>query len=125
MFEATVNEFPFVAEVPRREKSRLTKVWDVFQELKAITEEKGMLVPARMTANLLNISHQRVMQLVETQHLERVTVDKQVFITERSIVAHASSERKAGRPFKLADTKQTWDAAMDYATSLKLGKHKK
>ena len=119
MFEATINEFPFVAEVPKREKSRLTKVWDAFQELKAITDEKGMLVPARFTANLLNVSHQRILQLVDAQHLERVTIDGNVFITERSIIALASSERKNGRPLKMATPKQTWEAAMDYASNLR------
>jgi len=116
MFEAAITEFPFVEAMPKREKSKLAKVWDTFEEIRRITEERGVLVPAGFVAKLLNVSNQRIGQLMETESLERVDIGQMPFITERSIIALAQTERKAGRPFKTAKTgKEIWQAA--YATA--------
>jgi len=106
MFEATYMEFPFVAALPKREKSKLARVWDTFKEIQDITAEKGSLVPATFAAKLLDISPQRVSELLNQGTLERVKVGNCLFATERSIVELAKSERKAGRPFKLPETRR-------------------
>jgi hypothetical protein len=102
--DTTINDFPFVAELPKREKSKLAKVWDTFQELRAATAEHGSLVPTVMAANILGVSRQRVMQLVVDGKLISVCIHGQPFIGEKSLVEHARSERKTGRPFKIPET---------------------
>lgn len=98
MHEATVNEFPFVSELTVREKSKVAKLWDHFQELKAITAEKGILVPPGLVAQLLGVSRQRVHQLIEAGKLEAVLVGDKSFITENSLKAWAEAEHRTGRP---------------------------
>lgn len=100
MSEVAVAEFPFVAELPKREKSKIGKIWDHWKEVKAITEEKGMLVPPVVAALLLDVSRQRVHQLVEAGRLERVDFGGQGYITEASLVEWAKAEHVNGRPVK-------------------------
>jgi hypothetical protein len=60
-----------------------------------------MLVPQTFTAGLLDISKQRVAQLIDAGKLEAVEFNGTRFVTERSVVALAQSERKSGRPFNV------------------------
>jgi hypothetical protein len=116
MHVAEPTEFGFLKELPKREKSRLGKVWDRLKAVRAAIEEKGALVPAVFASKLLDVSKQRVDALMKDGRLERVELDGHPFITERSIVAYASSERKTGRPLKLPETKrEMWEAAKGVA----------
>lgn len=99
-----IGEFPFVEQLPKREKSKVAKLWDVLAEASALTEEKGMLLPSRFAAKLLGISQARVDQLMDAGKLERVELDGHPFVTENSVVAFAKTERKAGRPVKAPKT---------------------
>lgn len=104
MFEAQTMDFPFVEEMPKRERSKVATLWDRFNELRAITEEKGMLLPVPFCASLLGISGQRVHQLIEAGKMERVQVDQAVFVTEKSLIEWARAEHKTGRPVKVPQT---------------------
>ena len=98
-------EFPFVAEMPKRERSRLRTVWDTFLEAKALTEAKGMLIPLSLAASLGGVSKTRIYQLCDSGALERVEFGKNGFVTESSFMTWVQGERKAGRPFShLPDT---------------------
>lgn len=112
MDQAIVNEFPFVAELPKREKSKLAKLWDTFQEMKRITAETGMLVPVGLVAELLDISRQRVYQLVEAGRLQTHEFNGRVYITENSLQAWAELEHKAGRPLSIAKDADTLKGAL-------------
>lgn len=101
MFEAEATDFPFVAELPKREKSKMVKVWDNFRELARISQSEGMLLPQVMAAKVLGVSRGRVFQLVESGQLKFVDVFGERMVTENSILAHMKTERKAGRPPKL------------------------
>ena len=103
MVKIEAAEFPFVESLPKREKSRLLRVMERFQELSEITKEKGMLVPLVFGAKVLGISRQRVYELIDDKRLEVVDVDGHQFLTETSLTAYAKSEHKAGRPVKLMD----------------------
>ena len=119
MADGLAAEFPFVEELPKREKSRLQKLWDHFTEVKAITAQKGLLVPVRFAANLVGVSQQRVDQLCDNGSLERVYVDGHPFVTENSLIEWAKSERKAGRPPKLPQNNtDAWQVAKTYAKSV-------
>lgn len=98
MFEAAITEFPFVAEMPRRDKTRYEKVWDSFQRVKAITDKEGAIWPVMFVAKILGVSNERVHELMKNDRLKRVEVDGHPFVTEVSMLDYAKSERKAGRP---------------------------
>lgn len=96
-------EFPFVAEMPKREKSRLAKVWDAFEAVRQSYAENGIPVAYKAAATLLEISHQRVDQLCESGKLKRVEFGGHRYVTEKSLIEFARSERKTGRPQKVID----------------------
>jgi hypothetical protein len=116
MFEAAdIAEFPFVAGLPKRERSRLENMWDQMADLRAIVASKGMLIPSRLAAKILGISRQRVEELLKEGRLELVQVEGHNFIPESSVVAYARSERKAGRPVKSPDSpRECFTAAREY-----------
>ena len=98
------TDFPFVAELPRREKSRVRKLWDSFQEMRAIQAEHGFLVPRTAAAALLEVHPTRIDQLCEAGHLSRIDWQGHRYVTENSLLARARSERlKGGRPSKTAE----------------------
>lgn len=119
MFEAEALEFPFTATMPKREKSRLVKCWELLQRMKQISATEGDLVPLMMGAKLLGLSRSRVDDLVRDGRLKRYDIDGHVFLTENSIVECAKVERKHGRPFKVpATTSECWKASMEYAREI-------
>lgn len=97
---AIMGEFPFVAEMPKRERSRYAQMKEQFAAVKAIVEEKGMIVPVQLAAKMAGLSNQRIRQLIDSDRLEVVRLDGHVYVTEDSLVELLSSERKAGRPSK-------------------------
>jgi excisionase family DNA binding protein len=116
MSEVTTADFPFVQDLPKREKSKLLTVWEEFRELCKLAEGKGTLIPVVLTANVLNMSTQRVYQLIESGKLEAIRSGRTVLVTEASVVELARTERKTGRPFKHPETiGQMWKAATDSA----------
>lgn len=99
MIEAGTIEFPWVSDLPKREKGKLAKVWDTLAELRATTEETGPLLPLTFAAALLNVSRQRIDQMMDAGKLERWELNGHPFVTERSVVAYAKAEKdKGGRP---------------------------
>lgn len=104
MFEADVMEFPGFADLPKREKSKVHRVWDAFRELSNVSGEKGLLVTQSVVARLLDISRQRVHDLVKEGRLETYVFEGVPLVTEKSLVAFAQVERKTGRPCKIPVT---------------------
>lgn len=96
----TSDEFPFVKDLPKREKSKLQLFWDRLAEIRAITREHGQLLPIPFAAALANVSRQRIDGLVDQGLVIKIELQGRPFITENSFVAWAKSERKAGRPLK-------------------------
>jgi hypothetical protein len=114
-----VLDFPFVEELPKREKSRLAKLWDHLAEVRAIQREHGMPIPVKFAADLAGVSHQRIMQIVEDGRLVVIEMQGHRYITENSFVEWAKSERKHGRPLKVvASNKELWKASREGARSL-------
>jgi hypothetical protein len=113
MDNAATLDFPFVedlpklADLPKRERTKLQKVWDRFEELSKLQEEKGMLMPVRFAAKILDVSRPRCDELIHNGDLECIDLDGQRFVTGNSVVAYAKSERKAGRPLKVQTSKES------------------
>ena len=103
MFDTPATEFPFVADMPKREKTRLAKVWDAFAAMRATIAEDGIPVAFKAAATLLEVSPQRVDELCQSGRLKRVEFGGHRYVTEKSLVEFARSERKAGRPQKVID----------------------
>lgn len=110
MHTAELFEFPFVkdlpklSDLPKREQSKLQKVWNQVAELRAIQEQKGGLFPIRLVCGMLDVSRQRVYELIEAGRLECVDMEGGVrMVTGESVVGFAQTERKAGRPVKVQE----------------------
>jgi hypothetical protein len=104
MFEADAAEFPFVGALPKREKSKLAKAWENFQELGRISEREGMLIPQVLAARLLDMSRQRVNVLASEGRLKVIQVNGQSFVTGNSVRDYAQVEHKSGRPAAVPTT---------------------
>jgi len=104
MFDATATEFPFVEALPKREKSKLAKVWEMLAEFSDAQKREGALVPVMLAARVLDLSRTRIDQICEDGRLRRVVVDGHVFISEASILSFARSCRVHGRPRKASFT---------------------
>lgn len=114
MFEATAIELPFMADLPKREKSRLQVANAMLNEIKRVTNDHGVMVPLMLAAHVLGVSKQRIIQLMDAGILMRVEVENYVYVTENSLVAYAKSERKAGRPRKAMSEKETMEVCREY-----------
>ena len=119
MFSAEVKEFPFAAELPKREKGRVARAWDLFVEYQAAIKEHGTLIPFSLAAKVLNVSRQRIGQLCETGQLKAIHCDNHPLVTEASLIAWARSERsQGGRPLKDPGMKEMWKASMEAGREL-------
>lgn len=114
MFEADALEFPFVAGMPKREKSRLAKCWDMLKRMNALQATEGSMIPLIMAAKCLGVSRTRIDQLIQEGRLNRFEIDGHVFVSENSMVEFAKLERKWGRPVKVPTTNsEIWKAALE------------
>lgn len=98
MHEAALTEFPFVDVLPRREKSKVAKLWDLVQDFKRASLSEGALFPVTVAAKALDVSRTRVDMWVADGRLKRIAIDGHVFITGDSMIELARTERKNGRP---------------------------
>lgn len=106
-----IREFPFVEELPKREKSRVAKLWDVLEELKRIQDERGPVISQALAAEALAVSRQRVSDLVAEGKLESILVGEHRFVFLDAVKQRAQSEReKGGRPplTKVQTLKKAW-----------------
>lgn len=117
--DVLTTDFPFVEELPKREKSKLAKLWDQFQVMRDATAKHGCLVPIALAAKLGNVSNQRIHQLMDVGTLERVEIDGHPFISETSMLNWVSAERKAGRPPKVVTAADTWRASVEVVKELR------
>lgn len=115
MAETLTPDFPFVEELPKREKSRFARMWELVQEMSDKQREVGEMVPASLVAKVLRCSRQNVFSLAERGTLEAYRFDGHLFITRRSLVAYAEAERQVGRPLKDMNYREVWRAAWEHA----------
>lgn len=115
MFDVAAMEFPFLAGLDKREKSRVSKAWEVFHQMREAQAVHGLLLPQPLAAELGGVCRQRITQLVDMGRLQVVDVGGHPFITENSLVEWVKSERKSGRP-RRGD--KTWGECREIAKSL-------
>lgn len=100
-----VTEFPFCEALPKREKSRVVRIWESLEEARQVVKLHGFLLPVKFAAGLADVSRQRIDELVSDGVIVRIDLDGHAFITEDSFVAWAKTERKQGRPLKVTRAK--------------------
>ena len=91
--EATENEFPFVASLPKRKQVKIFSLWD---EAKEIAQRN--IVPQHIAARLLNVSTQRIGQFIDRGQLPFVTWHGHDFIPFEDLLAFSKLHRPRGRP---------------------------
>ena len=102
MYEATVNDFPFVADLAKAERKEVRSVWSELDRIADAVELHGVVLPQTFVADLLSVSRTRVAQLIDTGRLDAVEISGRRFVTEKSLRRWASSIHKNGRPFKIS-----------------------
>lgn len=118
MFKAQATEFPFMETLPKGEKGKIAKVWDQLNAVRAAMDEKGLMLPQHLVAELLGVSRQRICQFIDEDRLEVVTVAGDRYITEKSFLEFARIERKNGRPVKAPSNADLWKASMATAKEI-------
>jgi ATP-dependent exoDNAse (exonuclease V) alpha subunit len=98
--ENPAREFPFMDEVPKRQRVKIVDVWDEIAGAIAYTSEHGALMPVSRAAKALNVGRTRIDQLVSAKKLVRIDVYDRVFVTVKSVREHAEAPRVKGRPKK-------------------------
>jgi len=101
MFEATANEFRFVQDLPKRQKSKLQSWWDEYAEYLELNRQECGLVTVTHAARALSVSRSRIDQLVEAGILRRFEFSGVTVISVSSIKERLQSERHNGRPKKV------------------------
>ncbi len=119
MLEASVNEFPFVEGLPKREQGKAAKTLDLIKEFSILQREHGALIPSTLVHRLLGISRQRLHELIQNGTLRAVKHHDHWFIPETAVEEFAKLERKAGRPPKVPTTKSAmWKVALATAKEI-------
>lgn len=95
---ADISEFPFVKGLPKREKSRLAKLWDAVSELERLNKEHGALLTQTQVATMLGVSQQRVAQLMDAGRLQVVQVLNTRYVPASYLREFAKQSRPTGRP---------------------------
>jgi hypothetical protein len=93
---AEIAEFPFVGELPKREKSRLARLWEAVREVTAAQEEHGPVLNQLTVAMILGVSRQRVCQLIDAGSLQSIAVTGNRLVTLRSLEDYCKTDRKTG-----------------------------
>jgi excisionase family DNA binding protein len=94
------SEFPFVAEMPKRQQGFLRTMWEVLGELSELQKTVGGCFPISLAADALGVSRSRVHQLIQDGRLEAHRMGSQLFVTHVSLIEFAKVERLTGRPSK-------------------------
>jgi len=105
--DIAVSEFPFVADLPKREKGKLQTLWDNYSEVSSLVKEHGMLIPCAYAAELAGVTKQRIHVLCDQERLKSVHLNSLRFVTEASFLEWMRAEHKNGRPFKAPSLKES------------------
>lgn len=81
--------------LPRREKTR----WEELQEMNALSRERGALLPTGLAAEVLDVSRQRLYQLLDAGRIESFEFFGRKWVPEGDLLAWAKSDRTPGRRY--------------------------
>lgn len=75
--------------LPKREKTR----WEELREMQELTREKGALLPRGTAAEILDVSRQRVDELIKAGRIELFKFLGKSWVCESDLLRFAKSER--------------------------------
>jgi hypothetical protein len=102
--DISITEFPFVGELPKRERSAIRRIWDDIHEVVELQRQVGPVLPVGLAADALGVSASRVCQIAAAGRLEQVAMNGKNFIVAASLLEFAKLEKsKGGRPCKAAE----------------------
>jgi hypothetical protein len=110
---AQIEFFPGFENVSRKERSK----WAIIGEMSQISQEHGQLIPQDLAWKILDISKQRMSQLVNEPGEARIRSWQffgKTWVCENDLRAYAVSEREAGRPLKEKPLKELWRASQEF-----------
>jgi hypothetical protein len=96
VLDVTANEFSFVSEMPKREKTRRLGLLDEYHAFCKLMHSDSVPFTLSCAAQFLDVSHQRVCKLCESGRLERVEFLGKPFVTSKSMLAMMAELRKTG-----------------------------
>jgi len=94
--------------IPASEPKKVRTKW---QELEAMTKDAdthGGLIPQAVAAILLDVSRQRINELIRLGTFRSFEYFGKPFVCVNDVVAFVNSERKGGRPIKEAGIVETF-----------------
>jgi hypothetical protein len=95
VFDSTATDFPFVASLPKREKTRRQKLIDEYHAFCELNRGSPPLTLS-CAAEFLGVSPQRVWQLCESGRLKKITFLGRSFIKFDGIYELTTEDRKTG-----------------------------
>lgn len=106
---------PVVLEkTPERNLSVAAKgKWRELQEMSRVIAKEGLLCPVNTAAGLLDLSPQRVNQLMNENTLRYWEFLGRRYVRARDLAAFVELERKAGRPWKKPCAKDLWKSSVE------------
>ena len=102
------SEFAFVQAMPKPKESRWSHYLKEVAALKAAQEKHGLMIPASLVHTVLDISRQRVHQLMDSGKIPYYLIGKQRYVPEEALVAHIKQMEGKGYHYNLP--KSTGDA---------------
>jgi len=85
-------------DIPASEPKRVRTKWQELKEMREQADEHGGLVPPLVAACLLDVSKQRVNDMINSGILHRYEWFGKPFISVKEVAAYVNSERRTGRP---------------------------
>lgn len=102
--DVSITEFPFVGELPKRERSAIRRIWDDIHEIVELQRQMGPVLPTGLAADALGVSPTRIQQFVNMGRLQAIAFKGKNFIVASSLVEFAKLEKsKGGRPCKASE----------------------
>lgn len=132
MSDTLTMPFPFLAEVPKRERSAILDGWAELEEFQEMVRQDGAAIPVTFAARLLDISRQRIYELIDSGRLQKMELAGHVFVNAESLRLWGEAEHKAGRPAGVLGEKNRVKAGIAvakashaYGKEVVAGRHKK
>lgn len=94
----TTMEMPFMASLPKREKAAVMGAWEELEEFREMIKQNGAAIPVTFAGRVLNVSRQRVYELIGQGQIKTIELGGHVFVIADSLVEWGKGERRAGRP---------------------------
>jgi hypothetical protein len=117
---AIAGEFPFVASLPKREKTKRMKLLEVIDALEAVQVEKGPVIPQSLAAEILGVSRARICQLVDEGRLESFDLNGTRFVFAKSFLEFCKEDRptgiQRGKAYSTLKASVHWGKAMAEAS---------